>query len=85
MNASALAYTLFSQYDQALLFRRLAMLQTDIVLFDDVEQLRWNGPTPGFATLGARLDGAVTGKKLRFRRGAQADGKVSDDASASEG
>ena len=52
-NASALAYTLFSQYDRALLFRRLATLQTDIVLFDDVEQLRWQGPTPAFATIGA--------------------------------
>jgi 5'-3' exonuclease len=39
-NASALAHTLFSQYDRALLFRRLATLQTEIVLFDDVEQLR---------------------------------------------
>jgi 5'-3' exonuclease len=62
-NSSALAYTLCSHYDRALLFRRLATLQTDIVLFDAVEQLRWNGPTPAFATLGARLDAAITEKK----------------------
>jgi 5'-3' exonuclease len=68
-NASALAHTLFSQYDRALLFRRLATLQTEIVLFDDVEQLRWKGPTPAFATLGARLDAAVTEKKRVFRSG----------------
>jgi len=62
-NASALAHTLFTQYDRALLFRRLATLETDILLFEDVEQLRWNGPTPAFATLGRRLDDAVTEKK----------------------
>ena len=62
-NASALARTLSSHYDRALLFRRLATLQTDIVLFDDVEQLRWTGPKPAFAALGARLDAAVTEKR----------------------
>lgn len=58
--ASALASTLFGNFDQALLFRRLATLRTDIQLFDDIEQLRWQGPTPAFAALGARLDAAVT-------------------------
>jgi 5'-3' exonuclease len=55
-----LSQTLADQRDLALLFRTLATLRTDIVLFDDVEQLRWNGPTPAFAALGARLDAAVT-------------------------
>jgi 5'-3' exonuclease len=59
-NASALADTLCRERDRALLFRTLATLRTDIALFDDVDQLRWNGPTPGFAKLGARLDAAVT-------------------------
>jgi 5'-3' exonuclease len=40
-NASALAYTLSSDRDKAMLFRKLATLRTDIPLFDDVEQLRW--------------------------------------------
>jgi hypothetical protein len=31
-----------------LLFRKLATLRTDITLFDDVDELRWRGPT--FAT-----------------------------------
>ena len=62
-HASALAHTLFSQYDQALLFRRLATLEVDIPLFDDVEQLRWCGPASDFATLGARLDAAVSEKR----------------------
>ena len=60
-NASALAYTLSRERERALLFRTLATLRTDIALFGDVEQLRWNGPTPAFAELSARLDAAVTG------------------------
>ena len=59
-NASALADTLSRELDHALLFRTLATLRTDIPLFDNVDQLRWNGPTPAFAALGARLDAAVT-------------------------
>jgi 5'-3' exonuclease len=59
-NASALADTLSRERERALLFRTLATLRTDIVLFNDVDQLRWNGPTPGFADLGARLDAART-------------------------
>jgi 5'-3' exonuclease len=59
-NASALADTLCRERERALLFRTLATLRTDIALFDDVEQLHWNGPTPAFAALAARLDAAVT-------------------------
>jgi 5'-3' exonuclease len=55
-----LSQTLAERRDLALLFRTLATLRTDIALFDDVEQLRWNGPTPAFTALGARLDAAVT-------------------------
>jgi 5'-3' exonuclease len=66
-NASALAATLASNQELALLFRRLATLQADIALFDDVEQLRWIGPTPSFTALAARLDAAVTEKKRSLR------------------
>lgn len=37
------------QRKNALLFKRLATLRTDAKLFKDVEELRWRGPTPGFA------------------------------------
>ncbi len=57
-SARALAATLCDQRKQALLFRTLAKLRTDIKLFDDVEQLRWNGPKPDFDALSARLDAA---------------------------
>jgi len=59
-NASSLAKTLAIEHDKALLFRTLATLRTDIHLFDDIEQLRWNGPTPDFDAMGARFDSAVT-------------------------
>jgi 5'-3' exonuclease len=62
-SAGALADTLSRERDQALLFRTLATLRTDILLFDDVEQLRWNGPTPGLAKFTARFDAAVTETK----------------------
>ena len=55
-NASALAATLYREMELALLFRKLATLRTDITLFDGVDQLRWNGPTPAFAALQARFN-----------------------------
>jgi 5'-3' exonuclease len=65
-NASALAQTLARDRDFALLFRTLATLRTDIVLFDDVDRLRWSGPTPAFAGFGARFDGAVTATREKI-------------------
>jgi len=57
-NASVLASTFCRERDRALLFRTLATLRSDISLFDDVEQLRWNGPKPEFDILSARLEAA---------------------------
>lgn len=57
-NASVLAETLCRDWEYALLFRRLATLRTDIAVFEDVEELRWGGPTPAFEKLAARLDAA---------------------------
>jgi 5'-3' exonuclease len=64
-NAGALANILSKERDLAMLFRTLATLRTVIALFNDVDQLKWNGPTPAFAQLGARLDAAVTEKQRR--------------------
>jgi 5'-3' exonuclease len=64
-NAGSLASTLTREREQALLFRTLATLRTDIALFDNVDQLQWKGPTPAFDALAARLDAAVTGKRRR--------------------
>jgi 5'-3' exonuclease len=61
--ASGLAHTLSRELDRALLFRTLATLRTDIKLFDDIDQLRWNGPTPAFAAFLSRFQAAITAKK----------------------
>lgn len=37
------------QRENALLFKRLATLRTDAPLFNDVDELRWRGPTSSFA------------------------------------
>ena len=65
-NASALAGTLSREWEQAILFRRLATLRTDINLFDGVDQLKWKGPKPAFDEKAALLDSARTqGSKTR--------------------
>jgi 5'-3' exonuclease len=52
----------------ALLFKRLATLRTDAPLFTDVDELRWRGPTPGFASFGERLgDPRVVARAARIR------------------
>ncbi len=55
-NAGGLAETLHERFAEAELFRTLATLRTDIPLFTNVEELRWNGPTPHFQALAATLD-----------------------------
>lgn len=62
-NAAALAATLSRERDNALLFRQLATLRTDIPLFTDVNELRWTGPTPAFTKIAEQLDAAVTEKR----------------------
>ena len=47
---------LAAQRDQALLFKRLATLKTDAALFEDVDELRWRGPRPGFEKLVTKFD-----------------------------
>jgi 5'-3' exonuclease len=44
-----------AQKELALLFKRLATLRTDAMLFSDVEQLKWNGPTTSFAEFTAKM------------------------------
>jgi 5'-3' exonuclease len=58
-NPAALALTLFRERDRAFLFRDLATLRTGLELFESVDDLYWNGPTPAFAPLAAHLDASV--------------------------
>jgi len=43
------------QRKQALLFKRLASLRTDAPLFDDVEELKWQGPGSTFASFTKKI------------------------------
>lgn len=46
---------LAGQLDLALLFKNLATLRTDAPLFQNIDQLRWTGPSQGFAELTTKL------------------------------
>jgi 5'-3' exonuclease len=46
--ARTLSESLFSAWNDALLFRTLATLRLDVPVFETVEDLRWNGPRPMF-------------------------------------
>ncbi len=59
-----LGQTLARHRDLALLFRRLATLRHELPLFEDVDQLRWNGPKPEFEDLARRLDSAKFESKV---------------------
>ena len=51
-------HVLKGERDLALLFKRLATLRTDAALFDDVDQLRWQGPTADFAAYTEKMGDA---------------------------
>jgi 5'-3' exonuclease len=59
-----------STRDLALLFKTLATLRTDAPLFRDVEEIRWRGPTAGFAAYVERLgDARLLERCSRAQRG----------------
>ena len=66
-NAGALAAMLARERELVFLFRTLATLRTDIPLFDSVDQLNWQGPTPEFEALGRRLNAAVSEPRRAVR------------------
>ena len=53
--ARALSESLFSAWNDALLFRKLATLRLDVPVFDTVDDLRWPGPRPNFEELCRRI------------------------------
>jgi len=53
--ARTLAESLFTHWEDALLFRTLATLRLDVPVFDAVEELRWTGPRPEFEAYCSRL------------------------------
>ena len=61
--AKSLAEVLKRDRELAFLFRDLARLRTDIPVFQSVDELHWNGPTPAFKDIEARLKSAKTVKR----------------------
>ncbi|HEY1937824.1 MAG TPA: 5'-3' exonuclease H3TH domain-containing protein [Candidatus Angelobacter sp.] len=53
--ARTLSESLFSAWDDALLFRALATLRLDATVFETVEDLRWKGPRQNFEDMCQRL------------------------------
>jgi 5'-3' exonuclease len=54
-NATALGTALRAHWDQALLFRHLATLRTDVPVFETVDDLAWSGPVPTFESWSREL------------------------------
>ena len=48
--------TLVGQRDQAMLFKTLATLRTDALVFANVDEMKWKGPTATFADWATRID-----------------------------
>jgi len=53
--AARLSSALEENRQLAVLFRTLATLRTDVPVFDDLDELRWQGPSPGFEQFAERL------------------------------
>lgn len=56
LSRGRLARILSEQRELALLFRELATLRVDAPLFESVDQLRWQGPTPAFARFAESIE-----------------------------
>ena len=67
-NPGSLSATLARDRERAFLFRDLATLRTAIPVFEDVDQLRWSGPTSAFPPLAARMDRARPGTPRERQR-----------------
>ena len=71
--AATLAATLEEQRDLANLFVDLATLRIDNSLFDDVDAMRWEGPTDGFDAMCEHLNASgIRGRALELSRTRQA-------------
>ncbi|MEO5739572.1 MAG: 5'-3' exonuclease H3TH domain-containing protein [Vicinamibacterales bacterium] len=51
--------------ERALLFKTLAILRTDAPLFDDVERMRWQGPTEAFGRAAEKIGNRRLAERVR--------------------
>jgi 5'-3' exonuclease len=68
LNPRALSETLQSNWNQAMLFKDLATLRSDIPLFTSVDELKWTNATDAFPALAERLDAGVLKIKPNGKR-----------------
>jgi 5'-3' exonuclease len=66
--ARPLSEALFSAWDDALLFRKLATLRLDAPVFDRVDDLRWRSPRPEFEAYCHRLKAMDLLRRVKSRR-----------------
>lgn len=64
-SATTLSAVLQANREHAYLFRDLATLRSNLPLFTNVDELRWNGPTDAFTALGQKLNSAITTRTKR--------------------
>ncbi|MEO7276189.1 MAG: 5'-3' exonuclease H3TH domain-containing protein [Vicinamibacterales bacterium] len=62
-NAGGLARTLSRDRELALRFRELATLRATLPLFESIDALKWNGPSPDFAPFAERFDSSITNEE----------------------
>ncbi len=55
--------------ERALLFKTLATLRTDAPLFEDVDELRWSGPTASFEPMAEAMDPRLLPRVQRLTAG----------------
>jgi 5'-3' exonuclease len=63
--AQRLATVLFDQWNDALLFRTLATLRSDVPVFETIDDLQWKGPAPQFEAYCDRLQNAALHTRAR--------------------
>jgi 5'-3' exonuclease len=63
------AEILKDNFERALLFKKLATLRTDAPLFGNVEELRWCGATPSFASLAEKIGAARVAQRVHDLEG----------------
>jgi 5'-3' exonuclease len=61
--AQRLSAVLFEQWNDAILYRTLATLRLDAPVFESVDELRWEGPEPGFERYTERLNSPALYKR----------------------
>ena len=53
-----------NNFERALLFKKLATLRIDALLFDDVNQLRWHGATASFGSVAEKIGDGRLAKRV---------------------